>query len=64
MNREFGTLLDFSEEEDVRSPEVLRFLADAVQEAFTGDQLEELAREFTGYVNAAAASGQSLTFSL
>ena len=62
VNIEFGTLLDYFEEEDIRWPEALRFVAESVEEAFVGHDLEPLVREVAAFLRDSADAGRCVTF--
>jgi hypothetical protein len=64
VNRRFGTLLDFYEEEDIASPAVLYFIAGCLQESFIGHELHSLVGELVGVILNAADAHSCLTFRL
>jgi hypothetical protein len=64
VNRRFGTLLDFYEEEDVEAPAVLLFLAGALQEAFRGHEIETHVATLVDLLVRSAEVGRCLTFRL
>ncbi len=64
VNTRFGTLLDFYEEEDIRSRAVLLFLAGALEESFRGHEIEVHVAAVVDLLVESAESGACVTFRL
>lgn len=64
VNHQFGTLLDFYEEEDIGDPRILCFVAGSLAECFHGHELQARVQDLISFLLTAASSGQCVTFRL
>ncbi len=62
VNRRFGCLLDYYEEEDLVSPIALAFMAAGLDSAFRGHELEALVADLVSFLLRAAAEEKCVTF--
>jgi hypothetical protein len=62
INDRFGTLLDFYEEEEIESANVIFYIADSLDELFNCHEINILVEELISMLLLAVKNGRCLTF--